>query len=212
MDPVTNEYLTLPIAPETMKVQIDSKVLNFETIWLGKIEIPKGRLPYRFTLSGFLPGLNQNVPSRASELSPEEIVQQFKKWSDEGPSTGKKLRFIVTETDWNIPVFFSSFSPNYSGGLGDIEYTMELTEFRDFTVKEVKPQSSEKIAVRETPPVPKTYTVKKGDNLWAIARKHTGSGAKWTELWEINKANSKSKNPDLIYPGETFTIPAGWLT
>lgn len=56
-----------------------------------------------------------------------------------------------------------------------------------------------------TAPKAKTYTVKKGDTLWGIAKKYYGDGAKYTRIYEANKG--KIKNPNLIYPGQVFTIP-----
>lgn len=50
------------------------------------------------------------------------------------------------------------------------------------------------------------YTVVKGDSLWKIAQEHLGSGYKWSEIYEANK--SAIKSPDLIYVGQTFTIPS----
>ena len=52
-----------------------------------------------------------------------------------------------------------------------------------------------------------TYTVKKGDTLWTLAKKFYGSGADYTKIYEANK-DTIGKNPNLIYPGQTFTIPA----
>lgn len=51
-----------------------------------------------------------------------------------------------------------------------------------------------------------TYTVKKGDNLWTLARKFYGSGADYTKIYEANR-DVIGGNPNLIYPGQTFTIP-----
>lgn len=51
-----------------------------------------------------------------------------------------------------------------------------------------------------------TYTVKKGDSLWKIAKEFYGSGADWKKIYEANK-DIIGKNPNLIYPGQTFTIP-----
>jgi len=51
-----------------------------------------------------------------------------------------------------------------------------------------------------------TYTVKKGDSLWAIAKKQYGSGAKWKKIYEANK-DVIGSNPNKIYPGQKFTIP-----
>lgn len=51
-----------------------------------------------------------------------------------------------------------------------------------------------------------TYTVKKGDCLWTIAKKLCGSGSDWQKIYEANR-DTIGKNPNLIYPGQTFTIP-----
>lgn len=213
LDPVTNDVMVFPIAPRSLDVQIGTKTLTFDPILLGNVEIPRGRFPMKFNMSGIFPGLNQVVPERESELSPEDIIRKFREWSDVQGGSGKKLRFIVTETDWNIPVSFTSFIPNYEGGYGDVFYSLELVEWRDFVVKEIKPQTVTKASVREQKPKPKTYTIKRGDTLWGIARRFsdTKSGAKWPELWSLNKNRLRSGNPDLIYPGETVVLPQGWL-
>lgn len=50
-----------------------------------------------------------------------------------------------------------------------------------------------------------SYTVVKGDCLWAIAKTFYGSGAKYTLIYNANKGIIK--NPSLIYPGQILTIP-----
>lgn len=53
----------------------------------------------------------------------------------------------------------------------------------------------------------KTYTVIRGDYLWKIASFYWiyRDGKQWKTIYEANK--DKIKNPDLIYPGQVFTIP-----
>ena len=56
------------------------------------------------------------------------------------------------------------------------------------------------------PPKQKTYTVKAGDCLWNIAKKFYGKGSDYTKIYNANKGTIGS-NPNLIYPGQVFTIP-----
>ncbi|HIE43929.1 MAG TPA: LysM peptidoglycan-binding domain-containing protein [Candidatus Omnitrophica bacterium] len=51
-----------------------------------------------------------------------------------------------------------------------------------------------------------TYTIKKGDSLWSIARDHYGDAYKWPIIYRANK--DKIDNPNLIYPGQHLSIPA----
>lgn len=50
-----------------------------------------------------------------------------------------------------------------------------------------------------------TYTIEKGDTLWAIAEKHYGSGAKYTKIVEANQP--MIKDADEIYPGQVLRLP-----
>ncbi len=51
-----------------------------------------------------------------------------------------------------------------------------------------------------------TYTVVKGDSLSKIAKRFYGDAQQWRKIYEANK--DQIKNPDLIYPGQTFKIPS----
>ena len=47
-----------------------------------------------------------------------------------------------------------------------------------------------------------TYTVKRGDSLWAIAARTLGKGTRYTEIKKLNGLTS-----DLIYAGQVLKIP-----
>lgn len=48
-----------------------------------------------------------------------------------------------------------------------------------------------------------TYQVVSGDTLWGISEKFYGTGTRYTEIVAANNI----ENPDLIFPGQIFTIP-----
>jgi nucleoid-associated protein YgaU len=50
-----------------------------------------------------------------------------------------------------------------------------------------------------------SITVQPGFTLWGIAKSQMGEGVMYVQVFEANKA--RIKNPDLIYPGQVFTIP-----
>ena len=50
-----------------------------------------------------------------------------------------------------------------------------------------------------------TVTVQKGDTLWALSNSHYGDGMLFVRLHDANRADIR--DPDLIYPGQVFTIP-----
>lgn len=49
-------------------------------------------------------------------------------------------------------------------------------------------------------------TVQPGNTLWAIARDRYGEGVLYVRVFEANR--DLIRNPDLIYPGQVFTVPA----
>lgn len=51
-----------------------------------------------------------------------------------------------------------------------------------------------------------TITVEPGFTLWQIARERYGDGVLYVQVFEANR--DQIRDPDLIYPGQVFTIPA----
>ncbi|MCI5111020.1 MAG: LysM peptidoglycan-binding domain-containing protein [Marivita sp.] len=55
------------------------------------------------------------------------------------------------------------------------------------------------------PSVIKVVTVQPGNTLWAIARDRYGEGPAYVKVFEANR--DRIRDPDLIYPGQVFSIP-----
>lgn len=55
-------------------------------------------------------------------------------------------------------------------------------------------------------PAPVRLTVQPGHTLWAIAKGELGDGVLYVQVYEANR--DAIKDPDLIFPGQVFTIPS----
>lgn len=62
-----------------------------------------------------------------------------------------------------------------------------------------------KASAAAAPAAPKTYTVKAGDTLSAIAKAHLGNANAYMKIFELNK--DQLSNPDKIKPGQVLRLP-----
>jgi nucleoid-associated protein YgaU len=53
---------------------------------------------------------------------------------------------------------------------------------------------------------PGQVVIQPGQNLWLIARQTYGHGPRYTIIFQANR--QQIRNPDLIYPGQVFSVPA----
>ena len=137
---------------------------------------------------------------------------------------------LLFDTNIKVSVEDYTISESATNGL-DVSVEVNLKQYRDYGTKTIKVETEAKkttAAVTQqtqtqkqttttktatvtkeraatTAPKATTYTVKKGDTLWGISKKFLGNGAKYNLIYNANKG--KIKNPNLIYVGQTFTIP-----
>ncbi|MFH1187056.1 MAG: LysM peptidoglycan-binding domain-containing protein [Candidatus Levyibacteriota bacterium] len=64
-------------------------------------------------------------------------------------------------------------------------------------------KSIDSLSTESDKSIPKTYEVKKGDDLWSISEKIYGSGYNWVDLVKENNLS----NPEIIYVGAKLSIP-----
>lgn len=97
----------------------------------------------------------------------------------------------------------------------DVSVSFNLKEYRHYGTKRVgfsliednpvPTGTMEADRAANTAPSAGSYTVVKGDCLWSIAKKLLGNGARYTEIYDLNR--DKISKPNLIYPGQVLSIP-----
>lgn len=211
-DVESGEILQIPMAPDRIQVSAATHFLSYDIMNVGEHRIPLGEELTGFKWSGILPGeARKDAPYVQYWTKPSAIQSKFSIWRNRG----KKLKLTVPGTPINHAVYLVSYSCDYSGGMGDTEYAIEFCVAKEVIVElegETAAQSSEGAGIKTSstaanPPAAKTYTVKSGDSLWKIAQSTLGSGARWTEIYNLNKSVIGS-NPNLIYAGQVYNLPA----
>ena len=92
---------------------------------------------------------------------------------------------------------------NYIQALQQAKKAAELAQ----KAKDAAIKVKEELAEKEKAKTPTSYTVQKGECLWVISSypQIYNDPFLWPLIYWANKA--QIKDPDLIYPGQTFTIP-----
>lgn len=208
--------IALSMLPEKVKHKGSAKFQSYDIINVGEVKLPRGTKLLSFSWSGTFPGASRKGYSFVKSQhwkDPKELEKIFEGWRQSGAT----LILMVTETFINHEVRVSDFTGTAAKGAGDITYDVTFIEAKDimvYTTSELnmKPTAKTNETAGAARPAPaaaaaKTYTVKGGDSLWAIAQKHLGAGGKYAQIYELNKSVIGS-DPDLIKPGQVLTLPA----
>lgn len=207
----TGDQVGFAMLPSKLKQKGSTRYQSYDLIRIGEARLPNGTKLLSYAWSGVLPGeamKGLGFVKAQLWMSPKELVATLERWR----TNGAVLELLVTDTWINSDVTISDFSPAPSGGLGNVDYSITLLQHRDvqvFTVAELQDQPvalANQPAARAPAPAPSTYTVVKGDSLWAIAKRCLGAGNRYGEIYELNRAVIGS-NPNLIYPGQVLTLP-----
>lgn len=204
------EKIQLPVLPSSFQTTSGSKNESIDIVGLGEIVVMQSRPALKFSFSSFFPAAK--FPGiQVTEITPPiEIVAKINEWK----AGRKPIHFIATACGVDLFATIENFKYSEEGGdVGTYQYSMELKEYREITVRQVKIDiASETATVENAEPrvdntvQPKTYTVRSGDCLWNIAKKFYGSGSQYKKIYNANKGIIGG-NPNLIYPGQVLTIP-----
>ena len=209
---VGGREINIPVLPAKLNVSSPGKNERVTVLELGEVLLLRKKGLRILSWESFFPV--SKAPYTVGQIrDPVSIVQAIQKARDQK----SPVRFLITGTDLdcNLRMGIDSFEyEERSGELGDLYYTIKLYEWKDISPKRiVLPEKKEEPAKTQEPERPgtpeqtsKTYTVKPGDCLWNIAKAIYGKGSEYTKIYNANKGVIGS-NPNLIYPGQVFTIP-----
>ncbi|ASX98693.1 minor tail protein [Arthrobacter phage Colucci] len=173
----------------------------------GKKAISRLVAPGLRTLS-----FTQTVASLDYQQTIEPIVQRFTNLS----AAGVRVRFPNGSGPFEQPCWWliKDLSVNVTRRALDnsISYatvSWSLEEHVDVAANAIRPRPVPKAPVVPPKPVAapsRTYRVVSGDCLWFIAQRFLGNGARWPEIYNLNRAVIGG-NPNLIFPGQVYRIP-----
>ncbi len=215
----------LPVTPPKLTVKINNTNKTVTLINEGQINLLKKA---ELTDVEFECRIPQEPYPFAVYKSGFKGADYFLDYFEALKTNQKPFQFIVCRTkptgkrlfDTNMKVSMEDYKITEDAKEGfDLMVDIKLKQWRDYGTKTVnisfdmeKPQASVE-PQRETgaspaPSEAQTYMVVKGDCLWNIAKKFYGNGSKYSVIYNANRSVIGG-NPNLIYPGQVLTIPAG---
>lgn len=237
-----NKKVQLPVAPSDLTININGRNETIDLMNEGEVNLLKSPGLTEISFTALIPQVVK-YPFAVNY----EPVDTYSNFLNEMIENKKPFRFIVVRTagtkllfDTNLKVACEKYALKESADNGfDVELEISLKQYKEYGVKTitiVTTQTTKKTTTKKTSTSKKTtttsstndkrdtksnsgktYKVKKGDTLWAIAKKYYGSGAKWKTIYDKNKSviesaakkhgKKSSSNGHWIYPGTTLTIP-----
>lgn len=215
----------LPIAPPKLTVKINNANKTVTLIDEGQINLLKKA---ELTDLEFECRIPQEPCPFAVYKSGFKGADYFLDYFEALKTDQKPFQFIVCRTrptgkklfDTNMKVSMEDYKITEDAKEGfDLMVDIKLKQWRDYGTKTVnisfdmeKPKASiepqRETGASPAPSEAQTYTVVKGDCLWNIAKKFYGNGSKYSVIYNANRSVIGG-NPNLIYPGQVLTIPAG---
>ncbi|QGZ17122.1 endolysin [Arthrobacter phage DrYang] len=142
----------------------------------------------------------------------EPIVQRFTNLS----AAGVRVRFPNGSGPFEQPCWWviKALDVNVirraaDNSISHAQLSWSLEEYVDVAANAIKPRPVPKAPVAPPKPVAapsRTYRVVSGDCLWNIAARFLGNGARWPEIYNMNRAVIGG-NPNLIFPGQVYKLP-----
>jgi nucleoid-associated protein YgaU len=156
-----------------------------------------------------------NAHKGSGEDNKEETIERVREieYDLEGSATinpvpGLTARQMISFQGMGINFSGKYFIASVTHTINRSGYGMSIEVLRNNFVWKVSPvkNPSPKVPPKKEPKKSgRTYTVRKGDTLWAIAKRFYGKGSQYMKI--VNANRGKIKDPHWIYPRQVFLIP-----
>lgn len=202
------EALTLPVTPAGYEWNDGINVNTINISQAGDRNMPGGRTMCSGAVTGLLPAQRYEFCEPDAVAEPQYYLDRLSAWC----TAKEPVRFIVTG-ELNKLVYLEKIARTVQDATGDVYVTVSMREYEALEAVSVSNLDTGGNAgtgngtqTAEHSGQGQSYTIVKGDTLSAICRRYYGKGtaAYYNALAKYNNI----KNPHLIYPGHTITIPA----
>lgn len=151
----------LPVNPEELTVDSSAAADNFSIIGFGQIGIPQYRNLQKVSFKSFFPG-NTNDPYTNAEAQRPKYYVDLLKAALENAEVGRLVIKRPGKDNLNIRAMIKSFKTTDKGGqLRDIDYQIELSEYRAYKPEKVVVKTKKKKTADGKEKVVKTAAKKK---------------------------------------------------
>lgn len=200
--------VVLPVTPEKASWE---KAVNIESVNIsavGDVYLPGKAKRFRGQIEGLFPANDYPWIAPGASLDPYAYVTFFAALME----AGTVVRYIVGGTDINAQVIVEGLEYGEKDGSGDVYYTLSLAEWVELEAVTVSARDGGTAGSAGTgngsqpgEAGSQQYTIAAGDMLSVICRRFYGNGG--AKYYNALAKYNGIKNPHLIYPGATITIP-----
>lgn len=205
--------LQLPVNPlDDLTFTVSSNNKTYEIVGLGDVMTLGNRKLVEVEIESLFPDPAGGYGFMALPNARQPI--EYVNYIQGKINARQPVRLILTgpKTDINMLCAISSFKHRQTAGEeGEYYYALSLKEYREPQIKRVVRQAAASATAApvpqrtEEPQASGSYTVRKGDCLYNIAKAQYGAGGDWRKIYEANK--NIISNPNLIYPDQVLIIP-----
>lgn len=185
------EKLRLPVPPTNYDFQTGMAHNSVHVHNLGEVLVMGKRQLSTISLESYFPIQDDGLCVYKDFPPPVTFVNTLNRWKE----SGKPLRLLITAKglSLNQVMVIELFSYGHRPGPLDVHFVLTLKEYRFVSAQKaaaagtMQGQTPAVQATKATAKAtPKTYTVKKGDTGYIIAKRVYGDGSRWPEIKKKN--------------------------